>query len=119
MEKKRPWTNLCTVSVFAWRDRGKSPEFSVRVAGVSAEIRNEHFPNTSLERYIYTTLLGINDAKWRNSCEVSAIMLQANFLLAKAKLLCGYIVSSMNGNMNIMEARRITRDSKTAEHLAV
>jgi hypothetical protein len=33
-------------------------ETSVRIASVPAEIRTEHIPNTSLERYRYTNLLG-------------------------------------------------------------
>lgn len=42
---------------FVWRDWGKPKDISVRRAGVSAEIRSEHLPNTSLECYLRTDLL--------------------------------------------------------------
>jgi hypothetical protein len=37
---------------------GGARESSVRTTGVPAEIRTENYPNTSLERYRYTYLLG-------------------------------------------------------------
>jgi hypothetical protein len=58
-----PWPIRSTVSEFAWSYRETSLDLSVRIGGISAEIRTEHFPNTDLNLYIYTTLISINDDK--------------------------------------------------------
>jgi hypothetical protein len=54
--RKRSWPISGTIPVFVrmdWEPR----KTSVKIAGVAAEIRTEHLPNISLERYPYTILL--------------------------------------------------------------
>jgi hypothetical protein len=48
---KWSWRDGDTVPEFAWRNRGKLSETSVRITGAPDEIRTEHLPNTSLEGY--------------------------------------------------------------------
>jgi hypothetical protein len=44
--------NRGTVPDFAWKGGVKQRKFSVSKAGVPAEIRTEHLPNTNLERHL-------------------------------------------------------------------
>jgi hypothetical protein len=44
---------------FAWRDCGKPWTTHATIVGNSGEIRTEHLANTSLERYLYTSLSAI------------------------------------------------------------
>jgi hypothetical protein len=46
-----------TIPVFSWRGWGKKRKTLVRIASVPAEIRTERFPNPSLERYRYTSVV--------------------------------------------------------------
>jgi hypothetical protein len=48
------------IPAFSRRDRGKPQTISVLAADVPAEIRIEHLPNKSLERYRYAIPLGGN-----------------------------------------------------------
>jgi hypothetical protein len=50
--RKWLWPNRGAIQEYAWIDWRKQWETSVRVASVPAEIRDEHLPNTSLERYL-------------------------------------------------------------------
>jgi hypothetical protein len=53
-ELKRVWKEAVVAYMkFAWRD-WELRKSSFRIAGVSGEIRTEHFQNTNLERYRYT-----------------------------------------------------------------
>jgi hypothetical protein len=47
--KEAVW--LGAILPFAWRRWGKQRKTSVRITGVSAEIRTEHFPNTNAKHY--------------------------------------------------------------------
>jgi hypothetical protein len=59
MRRKQPWPNLGTIPTYTWRNWGKSLQFSVNIAGVAAEIRTQHLPNTCLESYRYANPLCI------------------------------------------------------------
>jgi hypothetical protein len=50
--RKRSWSNRDTIPAFGWRALRK-PRTAFKVAGILAEIRTEHIPNTDLERYHY------------------------------------------------------------------
>jgi hypothetical protein len=50
LEQGRPWPNRNTIPALTWTYRGKLRRASIRTASVSAEIRTEHLPNTSLDR---------------------------------------------------------------------
>jgi hypothetical protein len=54
--KKRSWPNRGTVAEFCLKELSRIMK-NLSIAGVRAEIRSKHFPNTSLEHYIYTSLL--------------------------------------------------------------
>jgi hypothetical protein len=47
------WSSPCIILVFSWRQ-----ENLVRIANVPAKIRTQHLPNSSVDRYRYTNLLG-------------------------------------------------------------
>jgi hypothetical protein len=55
---KRFWRPRGTILKLAWRDWERRPKTSVRIAGVPAELRVKHRPNTSVGDYHFTTLLG-------------------------------------------------------------
>jgi hypothetical protein len=46
---KRLWSNGGTIPTMSCRDWGKSRHISVRISGVSADNKTEHFPNIGLE----------------------------------------------------------------------
>jgi hypothetical protein len=47
--RKRSWSNLDAVLVFAWRDWGTTRKTSVMMVDVPAEVRKEDIPNKSRE----------------------------------------------------------------------
>jgi hypothetical protein len=55
--RKRYLPNSSTIPECFWRGWGKQWNISLRVDGVLASIRTEHFPNTNLERYSYGEVL--------------------------------------------------------------
>jgi hypothetical protein len=54
--RKSSWPTRNILQLFSWSNRVKQRERSISMADVPAEIRTEHIPNTSLERYFWTTL---------------------------------------------------------------
>jgi hypothetical protein len=56
--RKRPWSNRGTIPESTWRDWGIPRRVRTRKAGVPAEIRTEHLPDTSVEGYRCDSLLG-------------------------------------------------------------
>jgi hypothetical protein len=58
-ETKRSWPDQGTAFEFVWRDLGKQRETSVRISGAPTE----HLPNTRVERYLFTNLLGTLDCR--------------------------------------------------------
>jgi hypothetical protein len=59
----------------------KIGKYLARLASAPAEIRTERFPNTDLERYRYTILLGISILfKVLTSCFVTGHPASAKFL---------------------------------------
>jgi hypothetical protein len=51
---KRAWPIFAVVAAFHWRDWRKSRIASSRIVDIPAEIRTEHFPNTSQKHYLFS-----------------------------------------------------------------
>jgi hypothetical protein len=57
------WHNWGIILEFSWKFWGKPRETSVRIKGVSPEIRIKHLQDTSLERCCYTNLI-FGPSRW-------------------------------------------------------
>jgi hypothetical protein len=62
--RRRPWTSRGTIPEFAWRDRLKSRESSVRIASVPAEIRTWCLPDTSPKCSLCASPLGEGEVEY-------------------------------------------------------
>jgi hypothetical protein len=51
IERKWPWPKWGTIPPFAWKDRRKPRKTSIRETELPTEIRTQHLPNISPERY--------------------------------------------------------------------
>lgn len=57
--RKQSWHDRASILEFVWKHWRTLRKTSVKIAGVPTQIWTEHLSNTSLERYIWTTLLGL------------------------------------------------------------